>query len=138
MGNVISSVKSSLQRIGDVYLEYTKKLYNYRYECLSCPLIENIINNVILIPCKCIVALPVITVKWPKETIKVLGTSILVIVVPTISYDLIKKYGITNSIMMLAGCSAGAYACYLLVLYQIFMGKYLDREAYREAFPTTA
>ena len=63
MGNVISSVNSTFQRIGTSYMEYTKKFHSYWYECPSYPLIENIVNGVILVPCKCLLVLPIAVVK---------------------------------------------------------------------------
>ena len=67
MGNVISSVNSTFQRIGTSYMEYTKKFHSYWYECPSYPLIENIVNGVILVPCKCLLVLPIAVVKIPQK-----------------------------------------------------------------------
>ena len=126
MGNIISSVKSTFQRISNSYMEFTKKFHSYWYECPSYPLIENIVNGVILLPCKCLLVLPITVVKipqkWPIQTFIVLYSCY------SISTVGIKSFIITTA-------SKGAVAVCLIksVERRAWMEKNVNYETYIDA-----
>ena len=116
MGNVISSVKSTLLRIGDVYCEHSKRLNSYWYECPSYPLVENIINGVILVPSKCLVTLPIAVVKIPQKFPLQTFTVIY-------SYYVLRTVGVKSYIMIITGTGACTVVTILLIKYLVFMNK---------------
>ena len=56
MGNAISSIKGVFSR----YWEFSEKCTEYRFECPSFPVVEGIVNNVILFPFQVLVLSPYI------------------------------------------------------------------------------
>lgn len=126
MGNVISSVNSTFKRIGTSYMEYTKNFHSYWYECPSYPLIENIVNGVILLPCKCLLVLPIAVVKipqkWPIQTFIVLYSC----------YS-ISTFGIKSFIITTALTGAFPVCITKLGERQAWINKNVDQKAYASA-----
>ena len=126
MGNVISSVNSTFQRIGTSYMEYTKNFHSYWYECPSYPLIENIVNGVILVPCKCLLVLPIAVVKipqkWPMQTLIVLYSC----------YS-ISTVGIKSFIITTVRIGAGALCLIKCVDRQAWVARNVNEEDYNDA-----
>ena len=62
MGNTISSIKTvvvnSIKGVLSGYREFAEKCFAYKFTCPSYPLVENIVNNGVIYPCKVVVLLP--------------------------------------------------------------------------------
>tara|TARA_Y200000002_G_C22681261_1_gene664176 strand:+ start:1811 stop:2410 length:600 start_codon:yes stop_codon:yes gene_type:complete len=61
MGNTISSIKTvvvnSIKNVFSGYREFADRCFKYYFRCPSYPLVENIINDGVIYPCKIVVVL---------------------------------------------------------------------------------
>ena len=75
MGNTISSIKTvvvnSIKGVLSGYREFAEKCFAYKFTCPSYPLVENIVNNGVIVPCKVVVLLPAVVT---TDVICVAGT----------------------------------------------------------------
>lgn len=62
MGNTISSIKTvvvnSIKGVFSGYHEFANRCFVYYFKCPSYPLVEDIVNNVVILPCQIVVLLP--------------------------------------------------------------------------------
>ena len=73
MGNAISSIKSGFSTCWEFVQGFTEGFLDYRFECKSYPLVGNIVDFVIILPCQFLLLSPLLSVealrKYPVLTL---------------------------------------------------------------------
>ena len=63
MGNAISSIKSGFSTCWEFVQGFTEGFLDYRFECQSYPLVENIVDSVIILPCQILLLSPLLSIE---------------------------------------------------------------------------
>ena len=125
MGNTISSIKTvvvnSIKGVFSGYREFADRCFKYYFKCPSYPLVEDIVNNGVILPCQIVVLLPQViygvsmiafegsifayeTIKnYPEETVVFLGSHYI-----TVFRAKVPVFSIVYPIVM-AYCVVGYY-----------------------------